>query len=158
MSAVLVTVNVAACACPGNAVSAISIASPNIANALSRITSLLLVAVACPGEWHYTLVLSLCLIVAGVFQLLGSAMLGLGNSFCNSDADGMTDNGAPVSTVSQSEHIMPSDVFNQVKTPIVPRAGNPEIGTGKDTDGSITGSGADQRGMTPITGAANHTP
>ncbi len=82
-------------------------------------------------------------------------MFGLGKSSCNSPAEGTCNDGVPVSTVAQSEHVIPSEVDNTVRKPIVPILGNGTDSVGK-AGGSITGSGNDHTGKMPAPGINSH--
>ena len=84
------------------------------------------------------------------YCLFDSTLLAPWNSSFNSPTDGTAEDGAPVSTVSQSEHVIPSDVTSAVNTPTVPMEGEPGADIWKDARGSTFGRGNAQRGNVPI--------
>ncbi len=81
-----------------------------------------------------------------IIDYCGRSPLGLADSSRSSCNEPPPADGAPVLTMSQSEHITPSvDVVTTVKAPTVP---NPANGIEKDGDigGLMIGSGADNIG------------
>ena len=87
-------------------------------------------------------------------QLFGITAFGCGNNSRKSCADGAPADWRPVLTVPKLQQVIPSAVLSVVKNPTVPRFGN---GNESGRIMSIAGSGADERGITPMLGTISHT-